>query len=106
MKMRRGRRRFLALMIACALLAPMAAPAAAQGRALPMSGEEEEIPWWNMPFAQEEQEGDTTASSAPAEEAVTDAPAVSAAEEENAESSAPAEEEAPVQEQAPAQEGE
>ena len=49
MKMRRGRRRFLALMIVCALLAPMAAPAAALGTRLPMAGEEEELSLWDLP---------------------------------------------------------
>ena len=103
MKMRRGRRRFLALMIVCALLAPMAAPAAALGARLPMAGEEEEFLLKDLPFEQgTQEEGAGAASPAPAEEAVTSAPAVSDAEEPNAESAAPAEEEAPAQEQAQA----
>lgn len=107
MKMRRGRRRFLALMIVCALLAPMAAPAAALGTRLPMAGEEEELSLWDLPFEQGVQGEEAAAdSSAPAGEAVTSAPAVSDAEEPNAESAAPAEEEAPAQEQAPVQEPE
>ena len=85
MKMRRGRRRFLALMIVCALLAPMAAPAAALGARLPMAGEEEELSLWDLPFEQGVQGEEAAAdSSAPAGEAVTSAPAVSDAEESNA----------------------
>ena len=97
MKMRRGRRRFLALMIVCALLAPMAAPAAALGARLPMAGEEEEFLLKDLPFEQgTQEEGAGAASPAPAEEAATSVPAVSEAEGPNAESAVPAEKEASV----------
>ena len=97
MKMRRGRRRFLALMIVCALLAPMAAPAAALGARLPMAGEEEEFLLKDLPFEQgTQEEGAGAASPARAEEAATSVPAVSEAEGPNAESAVPAEKEASV----------